>query len=376
MSRPHRPRLAAALALSAVLGVSACGGSSDSAGGDGSGEAEPSSSGSGGGGGSESGPVALLLPESQTTRYEAFDRPLFEQKLADLCPECELLYSNADQDASKQQAQADAALTSGAKVLVLGPVDGQAAQAIVEKAKAQDVPVVSYDRLASGPVDVYISFDNERVGRLQGEALLEALSEGGDPQRGQVVWHNGSPTDPNAALFKQGAHGALDGNVQVGAEYDTPEWLPSNAQNQMQQAITSIGQENIIGVYAANDGTAGGAIAAMKAAGFTEIPPVTGQDAELAAIQRILTGDQYMTVYKAIRPEAERAAELAYSLLQGEDVEADSEVGGIPAVLLDPVVVTKDNVADTVVADGFYSAEEICTGAVAEACAEAGIGQG
>ena len=334
----------------------------------------------GGGGGGDSGTIALLLPESKTARYEAADRPFFEDKFKQLCPNCEILYSNADQDATKQQQQAEAALTKGAKVLVLDPVDGKSAASIVAKAQQQGVKVLSYDRLTQGPIDAYISFDNERVGKLQGEALLEAL--GDKASGGNIVWINGDPTDNNASQFKAGAHSALDGKVTVGKEYDTPQWSPDNAQRQMEQAITALGKDTIVGVYAANDGTAGGAIAAMKGAGFATIPPVTGQDAELAAIQRILIGEQYMTVYKAIQPEAEFAAQIAYNMLTGkstfEGVDADensvkNDTKDVPSILLTPVVVTKENIADTIVKDGFHEATDICTGQYAAACTELGI---
>ena len=336
--------------------------------------------GGGSGTGAASGTIALLLPETKTTRYETADRPYFEQKFKQLCASCEILYSNADQDAAKQQQQAEAALTKGAKVLVLDPVDGKAAASIVAKAQQQGAKVLSYDRLTQGNIDAYISFDNERVGTLQGQALLTAL--GSSASGGNVVWINGDPTDNNATLFKKGAHGVLDGKVTVGKEYDTPEWSPDNAQREMEQAITALGKDTIIGVYAANDGTAGGAIAAMKSAGFATIPPVTGQDAELAAIQRILAGEQYMTVYKAIKPEAEIAAQIAYNLLQGKSpfdgVDADqstvkNDTKDVPSALLTPVVVTKDNVKDTVIKDAFHKASDVCTAAYAQACAAAGI---
>ena len=134
--------------------------------------------------GSKSGTVGLLLPETKTTRYEAFDHPLFEKKLKELCPDCKLIYANANQDAAQQQSQAESMLTKGVDVLVLDPVDAKAAEAIVNKAKAQDVPVVAYDRLAEGPIDDYVSFDNEKVGKLQGQALLEALDKAGTTERG------------------------------------------------------------------------------------------------------------------------------------------------------------------------------------------------
>lgn len=353
-----------------ALALAGCGGSSDDNGG------SSSSSKSSGSGGGKSGTVALLLPETKTARYESADRPYFTQKLKALCPDCTLLYSNADQKADTQQQQAEAALTKGADVLVLDPVDGKAAANIVAKAKQQNVPVVSYDRLSSGPVDYYISFDNQRVGKLQGQALLKAL--GSNASSDQIVMINGSPTDPNAADFKKGAHSVLDGKVKISKEYDTPDWSPDKAQQEMEQAITAVGKSNIDGVYAANDGTGGGAIAAMKSAGFNPVPPTTGQDAELAAIQRILKGDQYMTVYKAIKPEAEKAAQIAYDLVQGNTPtgitkKLDNGTAQIPSVLLTPVSVTKANVNDTVIKDGFYTADQVCTGQYAKYCKQAGI---
>jgi len=327
-------------------------------------------------GGGTTGSIALLLPESKTARYESQDRPLFEAKFKELCSGCTIEYSNADQDASKQQQQAEAALTKGVKVLVLDPVDGKSAANIAAKAQAQGVKVLSYDRLTQGPIDAYISFDNERVGKLQGEALLTAL--GDKAKAGQIVMINGDPTDNNATLFKKGAHSVLDGKVTIGKEYDTPQWSPDNAQRQMEQAITALGKDKIVGVYAANDGTGGGAIAAMKGAGLSPLPPVTGQDAELAAIQRILAGEQYMTVYKAIKPEAEQAAQIAYDLLQGKaptgtSATVKNDTKDVPSVLLDPIVVTKDNVKDTVIKDGFWTAAQLCTGSFAAACTAAGI---
>jgi D-xylose transport system substrate-binding protein len=331
---------------------------------------------SGGGTGKK---IALLLPETKTARYESKDRPLFTAKVQALCGSCQVLYSNANQDPSQQQSQADAALTNGANVLVLDAVDGAAAATIAKKAKAQKVPVISYDRLITGTdtVDYYISFDNEAVGKLQGTALLQALGSKSNPT---VVMINGAPTDNNAKLFKKGAHSVLDGKVNIAKEYDTPDWSPDQAQNEMQQALTALGNK-VDGVYAANDGTAGGAIAAIKAAGVKPIPPVTGQDAELAAIQRIVAGDQYMTVYKAIKPEAEGAAELAVDLATGKSVPASMTNGktvnngakDVPSILLTPVSVTKSNVASTVVADGFWTKDQICTTQFADACKAAGI---
>ncbi|HET8821023.1 MAG TPA: sugar ABC transporter substrate-binding protein [Thermoleophilaceae bacterium] len=356
--------------LVAAMALAACGDDDDEGGGGGGG-----SEGGGGGGGS----IALLLPESKTARYESQDRPNFEAKVEELCADCEIIYSNADQDAAKQQQQAEAAITQGAKVLVLDPVDAASAGAVVQRAKQSQIPVISYDRLITdADIDYYISFDNEKVGQLQGESLVSKLEE--DGAKGDIIMINGAPTDNNAKLFKQGAHSVIDDSpFKVAKEYDTPDWSPDKAQQEMDQAITAVGKDGFVGVYAANDGTAGGAIAAMKGQGVdpTKIP-VTGQDAELAAIQRILIGEQYMTVYKAIKPEAEAAAELAVALARGEEPEepADSVPNGmkdVPSILLEPVAVTKENINDTIVKDEFWSVDEICTGKYAAACKEAGI---
>jgi D-xylose transport system substrate-binding protein len=333
------------------------------------------------GGSGDAVTIALLLPESETSRYESQDRPLFEAKVEELCPDCEIIYNNADQDAAEQQSQGEAALTNGADVLVLDPVDSVSAASIVAQAEQRDVPVISYDRLIQdAPIDYYISYDNEKVGELQATALTEKLAEDGTTS-GDLVMINGSPTDNNATLFKEGAHGVLDeSDYEIGAEYDTPDWKPAEAQQEMEQAITRLGEDGFVGVYAANDGTAGGAIAAMKAAGISPLPPITGQDAELAAIQRILAGEQYMTVYKAIKPEAEIAAEVAIALGRGEDPpddqvnqDVDNGDGDIPSMILDPVSVTAENVNDTIVKDGFWDTADICEGDYATACEEAGI---
>jgi D-xylose transport system substrate-binding protein len=370
MSRFKFLALVAALAGAMSLSLAACGDDDDNGGGGGGG------SGGGGGGG---GQIALLLPESKTARYESQDRPNFEKKVKELCSDCPIIYSNADQDAAKQQQQAEAAITKGAKVLVLDPVDAASAGAIVTRAKQSKIPVVSYDRLITdADIDYYISFDNEQVGKLQGESLVKKLKD--DGKKGSIVMINGAPTDNNATLFKKGAHSVIDSSgFKVAKEYDTPDWSPDKAQQEMEQAITAIGKTGFVGVYAANDGTAGGAIAAMKGNGVdpTKIP-TTGQDAELAAIQRILIGEQYMTVYKAIKAEAEAAAQLAADLAQGKtpsgaNDKVDNGMKQVPSILLTPVAVTTDNINDTIVKDGFWSVDEICTGKYASACKSAGI---
>ncbi|HVD15295.1 MAG TPA: sugar ABC transporter substrate-binding protein [Actinomycetota bacterium] len=351
-----------------------------------------STSNSGGGGGSASSAkakrIALLLPESKTTRYEAQDRPLFEAKVKALCPDCQIQYSNANQDAAAQQNQADAALTNGAQVMVLDPVDSTSAASIVAKAKARNVPVISYDRLIlDADVSYYISFDNLEVGKLQARSLVGKLKAEGKGS-GTIVMVNGAPTDNNAKLFKQGAHSVIDASgLKIGKEYDTPDWSPDQAQTEMEQAITALGQNGFAGVYAANDGTAGGAIAAMKGQGISpSTRPTTGQDAELAAVQRILDGEQYMTVYKAIKPEAEQAAELAVDLVNGDRSAANglakkttaNGTKNVPSIILTPVAVTKANAKQTIgqmISDRFLKVSDICSGPAASACRQLGLSQ-
>lgn len=355
-----------AVTFTAVLMTAACG---QSGGGGATQSAAPAA---------EKKTIALFLPESKTTRYEAFDRPLFEAKVKELCADCEILYSNADQDAAKQQQQVEAALTQGADVLVLDAVDAGAVAPLVNQAKQKKIPVIAYDRLISGiDYEYYVSFNNVRVGEMQGQALLDALMAKGTTDKGEIVMIHGAPTDPSSADYKKGAKNILEGKVKVGREFDTPDWSPDKAQQQMEQAITALGRDKIVGVLSANDGMAGGAIAAMKRAGYAQLPPITGQDAELAAVQRILTGEQHMTIYLDIRAEAEKAAELAVALTKGEKpaapAKANNGTADIPAFLLDPIAVTADKVKDTIVKDKFYKVEDICTAEIKDACMKAGI---
>jgi D-xylose transport system substrate-binding protein len=338
------------------------------------------SSGSGDSGGS--GKIALLLPETKNARYETQDKPLFTKKVKAICGGCEVIYSNADQDASKQQQQAEAALTQGAQVLVLDPVDAASAASIVKQAKAKDVPVISYDRLVTNAdIDYYLSFDNEKVGQLQATSLVDKMTKDGNAD-GTIVMINGAPTDNNATLFKKGAHSVFDkSDLKIGKEYDTPDWSPDKAQSEMQQAITALGDNGFQGLYAANDGTAGGAIAAMQSSGVKpETRPSTGQDAELAAVQRILAGTQFMTIYKAVKLEAEDAATIAVALAQGKTPDSSMITGttnngtkDVDSVIYDPVVVTQDNINDTIVKDGYWSVAQICTPDYKADCEKAGI---
>jgi D-xylose transport system substrate-binding protein len=337
------------------------------------------------GGGDEGGggKIAFLLPETQTTRYESDDRPNFEAAVADQCPDCEVLYYNADQDVATQQQQVETAITEEVDVMVLDPVDSASAGGLATQAKEAGIPVISYDRLIlNADLDYYVAFDSETVGEQQATSLSEKLNEDGNPQ-GPIVMINGDPQDNNAKLFNQGATSVFEQEgVEIAREFDTPDWLPENAQREMDQAITALGDGGFEAVYAANDGTAGGAIAALKGAGIDPASkPTTGQDAELAAIQRIIAGEQYMTVYKPIKTLAENAAAIAVAVVNGEEPpsdlinsEYDNETEQVPTNQIDTIpVATPKEIEDSVIADDYWSVDEICTQQYAQACKDAGI---
>lgn len=323
--------------------------------------------------------IGLLLPENQTARYEKFDKPLIEKKVDELTHgKGKITYVNAKQQPDTQSQQMDAMVTNRVDAIIVDAVDYKSIAASVKKAKEAGIPVVAFDRLAQGPIDAYVSFDNVTVGKTQGEALLAAL--GTKAKSGKIVMMNGSSTDPNAADFKKGAHSVLDGKVNIGKEYDTKEWKPENANSNMEGAITALGKKNVIGVYSANDGMAGGIITALKAAGISPIPPVTGQDAELAGVQRIVAGTQYMSVYKPYIQEGPIAAEMAVALAKGQKLDSIAKttvdtvsVKGIPSVILPVVSLTKANITDTVIKDGIYKVSEICTPAYKAACDKLGL---
>jgi D-xylose transport system substrate-binding protein len=368
MAGPSKLRALAALtAVLALLTVSACGDDDDDGGGGGD------------GGGAK---IALLLPETKTTRYEEQDRPNFERRVKELCENCEVIYANANQDPAKQQQQAEAAITQGAKVIVISAVDVASAGAIVERAKQSDVAVIAYGRLIpDADIDYYVSIDPFRVGQQQAQVQMDAIKQdGGSGPR--VVMINGAPTDSNSKPYKDGATQVLkEEGAKIVKSFDTPDWSPDKAQQQMEQTITSLGNDGFDAVYVANDGMAGGAIAALKGA---QIDPasrfVTGQDAELAGVQRILAGEQLMTVYQPIIDIAETSAELAVPIAQGEEPPADlakdkvdNGAKQVPSVLLDTIAIRPDNIDSTLVKDGFLDVSEICTGKYVQHCKEAGL---
>ena len=357
---------AIAAAALALTGLSACGDDDDG----------------GGGGGGEGAAIALLLPETKTTRYEEQDRPNFERRVKELCKDCEVIYSNANQDPAKQQQQAEAAITQGAKVIVMSSVDVKSAAGIVQRAKQSDVAVIAYGRLIpDADIDYYVSIDPFKVGQQQAEFQMNAVKKAGGSAP-KVVMINGAPTDSNAKPYKDGAMDVLEKQgADVVKSFDTPDWSPDKAQQEMEQSITSLGNDGFDAVYVANDGMAGGAIAALKGGGIEPSGRfVTGQDAELAGIQRILSGEQLMTVYQPIIQIAETAAELAVPIAQGKTPPADAApekvdngAKQVPSALLDTIAIDKNNIDSTVVKDGFLDVGEICTGAYAQACKKAGL---
>lgn len=321
--------------------------------------------------------VAVLLPESDSSaRYEAYDRPLLEQEIKQAVPGVTLQYANANNNAETQQNQADAVLTKGACILVVDPQDADKASAIVQKAKASNVPVISYDRLIQDPdVAYYVSFDNVKVGELQGQYLADLYKQGnkGLTKGANVVMINGAQTDNNALLFRQGALNKLQPlvkNQDINVVFDqyTANWDPTRAQNLMEGALTKQGN-NVQAVYAANDTLANAVIAALRAQKLNGKVPVTGQDATVTGIQNILMGDQVMTVYKPVLKEAQATAQLVAALSNGIDpgnlVNGKTQLRGgepVSSVLLTPIAVDQKNVQETVIADGFVKKEQVCQG--------------
>jgi D-xylose transport system substrate-binding protein len=367
-SKRYSVTLCVLLALVAVAG--GCGGSGQDGG-------SPQTE--GGGRGLK---IALLLPETHDRRYESADRPDFEKKVEELCAECEVLYENAGADESRQQSQAQGALAQGSKALVVDPVNTETASAIVESAQAKHVPVLAYDQLiVDSEPDVFVGFNYGEEGELPAEALARKLKAEGNPS-GPIVMINGEPGNRDEHLFEDGAHRVFDANgVKIAAEYDTPFWEARLAQAEMQRAIKKLGNGGFAGVYGETDGIAGGAIAAMESAGIDPLErPTTGRDATPAGVQQVLGGQQYMTVYEPIEPEASRAAEIAVDLAKGRGVppgkingKVNNEKTRVPASLLKPTVVTKGNIKQTIVADGFVSTSQLCTGPYSSDCKAAGI---
>jgi D-xylose transport system substrate-binding protein len=362
-------RLALCVSVAALaVTVAACGTDKSK-----SGDSSSSSSSSG----KPSGSVAVLLPDSKSSvRWETVDRP-FLKKAFDAAG-VKSTIQNAEGDKSTQQQQAEQAITNGAKVLLLVNLDSGSGAAIAANAKSQGVKVIDYDRLTlKGSSDYYVSFDNTKVGKLQGQGLVNCL---GSKKGAKVAELNGSPTDNNATLFKQGYDSVLkpkfsDGTFKKVADQSVPDWDNQKALTIFEQMLQK-SSNKIDGVLAANDGLGNAAISALKQRKLQQIP-VTGQDATLQGVQNLVTGDQCMTVYKAIKKETDAAAKLAIQLLKGQKATTTSKVNNqtrdVPAILLEPVAVTKDNIKDYIGEADFPKKEEICAGKVASKCASVGL---
>ncbi|MFG2004628.1 substrate-binding domain-containing protein [Spirillospora sp. NPDC048911] len=331
-----------------------------------------SSGGSGGSGGAKGAKIAFLMPDIASTRYELYDAPLFKAKIKQLCGDCEVLYQNAGADAAKQQQQANSVLAQGVKAIVIDPVDSAAAASTVRMAQSRKVPIIAYDRpIPAAKADYYISFDNEKIGAMIAQSLVDQLKK--TKAQGGVLQVNGSPTDAAAGLIKKGIHSSVDSSgFKLLAEYDTPGWEPSKAQEWVSGQISKFPGQ-IAGVVAANDGTGGGAIAAFKAANV-KVPPITGNDAELAAAQRIINGDQYNTISKPIKIVAEAAADAAYQFVEGKTPKGNTTLFNTPSQLFTPTVVTKDNIAAVLLGpNGALKASEVCTANYKAACEKLGL---
>lgn len=319
--------------------------------------------------------VAFLMPDQASTRYEQHDYPGFAAEMKKLCPGCKVIYQNADADASRQQQQFNSVISQGAKAIVLDPVDSTAAASLVKLAQSQGVKVIAYDRpIPTAPADFYVSFNNEGIGKAIADSLIEHLKGlKVDPASGGLLQINGSPTDAAAGLIKKGIHSSLDNSgYKILAEYDTPEWAPPKAQQWASGQITRFSTQ-IVGVVAANDGTGGGAIAAFKAAGVDPVPPVTGNDATIAALQLIIAGDQYNTISKPSEIVAAAAANVAVQLLSGETPKAEMTLYDTPSQLFTPAVVTQENLKAEIIDKKINTAEELCVDRYAEGCKKLGI---
>jgi len=358
----------AAVGLLAVGGVAACGGGDNG------------SSGSSGGG-SSTGKVGIILPDTKSSQRWGTDDPKFLKQAFDAAG-VPVDIQNAQGDKQAFQTIADGMISSGVKVLMIVNLDSGTGKAVLDKAKNAGIATIDYDRLTlNGGANYYVSFDNVKVGELQGKGLVDCLTAK-KYSKPKVAEVNGSPTDNNATLFAQGYNSVLDpkyadGTYVKGPNQSVPDWDNAQAGTIFEQMLTE--NKDIKGVLAANDGLGNAVISVLKKNKLNGTVPVTGQDATVQGLQNILAGDQCMTVYKAIKKEADAAAELGIALAKGQKPTTatgsvkDPESGAaVPSVLLIPQPITKENVKD-VVADGFVTKEALCTANYAKLCADAGV---
>lgn len=334
-----------------------------------------------GGNGEETPFIGVILPDSASSvRWETADRRFLEEAFEAAGVDYDI--QNAEGDKSEFQTIADQMMTNGVTVLMIVNLDSGTGKAVLDKAAAQGIATIDYDRLTlDGGAAYYVSFDNVRVGELMGEGLVQCLTDAG-AEEPTVAYLNGSPTDNNATLFKEGYDSVLaplfeSGEYVKGPDQDVPDWNSTEAGTLFEQMMTQTDNE-IDAVLSANDALGNAAISVLSRLGLNGTVPVTGQDATTQGLQNILAGDQCMTVYKAVQQEAEAAAELAIALANGEQPDTgqsitDPESGAeVDAVLLEPQAIYRDNIMD-VVNDGYVTVEEICIDDYAALCAEAGV---
>src|SRR4051795_726494 len=353
-------------ALGVALALSACGDDSSSGG--------SSDNGSGDNAGSK-GKVGVILPDTESSvRWESSDRPALEAAFKAAGVDYDI--QNAEGDAEKMTTIADGMIADGVTVLAIVNLDSESGAAIEEKAASQGVKTIDYDRLTlGGSADYYVSFNNTKVGELQGEGLATCLGD----KSANIAYLNGAPTDNNATLFSQGAHKVLDAKTDYKkvAEQAVPKWDNQQAATIFEQMYTQAGGK-IDGVLAANDGLGNAAISILRKNNAAGKVPVTGQDATVQGLQNILDGSQCMTVYKPAAQEVDALVKLALALAQGKQGEApdtsrdDTGKRDVPSVLLDPISITKANVK-TPINDGAVAKSEVCTGKYADLCTKAGI---
>jgi D-xylose transport system substrate-binding protein len=337
--------------------------------------------------GSGGAKVGVILPETASSaRWEGFDKPLLKKAL-----EAEGLQAdiqNAQGDVQKFSTLADGMINGGVKVLIIATPNSEIGATVAKKAEAQGIPVIDYDRLnLGGSSKYYVSFDNVKVGELQGQGLvagLAALAPGKKPA--EIIEIEGAPTDNNATLFYNGQQNVLKpkytaGDLKLVQSQPIDNWDNQKGGTTFEQILTGNGQK-VDGVVAANDGLAGAIITVLKKYGLNGKVPVTGQDATPEGLQAILRGDQFMTVFKPINEQADATAKLAAALAKNDTAAADKLATGVTkdttgnrdvkSVLLPAQLITKDKVK-TVVDAGFVKASEVCVADLAAVCTELGI---
>ncbi len=322
----------------------------------------------GGGGGTDSTRACIILPDTESSdRWENGDRPALQKALEDAGFEADI--QNAQGDTNQYATIADQQFSKGCGVMLLVDYQG-AGVTVAEKAKAEGIPVIAYDRPIAG-ADYYVSFDNVQVGALEGQSVVDGLEAAGkDPATAIVVYMGGDPSDGNAAMFHDGAVEVMEAAGIKPAAEPTGVWDTEKSADNFEQALTSLGGK-VDAVWSANDANAAGIISILDKNGLTV--PVSGQDASVAGLQNVLLGKQTATVYKPFQLEAEAASELAIQLLNGETPTVDKKLDdGTPYVAVTPVLVGPADV-QKVIDDGNASASELCTGDVAAKCEEYGV---